>query len=140
MGKEIKNKDDQASQQDDTRTDKEVRAVRGISRRGVLGVFGALAALIGVPMVGSAQESKPEPSEWYNETLYNAVDPSKVPKCDIKEMMKAMSELRNKQIEQDYSDCIHVMNKDRMVDLRGMAIMTPTTLKGSPSVMVRNYS
>jgi hypothetical protein len=105
-----------------------------------LGVFGALAALIGVPIVGGAQETKPEPPKWLKSHEFLSSSLAVDPKLDIKKMMKIMEEHRNKQTEPDLSDCVHVINTNRMVNLKGVAIMTPTTHKGSPSVIVRNFT
>jgi len=101
--------------EDDTRTNEEVRP-RRISRRGVLGSLGALTVLMGVPVVRSI---KPGPSERLKSNASN----SHFSKNDIKKMMKLVKKLNDMKTEADLSDCLHVINPNRMVDMRGHATM-----------------
>lgn len=74
--------------------------------------------------MAGAREVKPAPPKWLkpNADIYNATDASAV-KIDIEKMMELMEQFRHVQTEEDLSDCIHVINPDRMVDMGGCTFM-----------------
>ncbi len=132
MGNQTTDQDHEASREDDRRTGEEVRQDRQMSRRGALGAMGALAILMGVPITAGARKVKPAPPEWLRQDSQycNFVDPRRAPRVDIEQMMRIMKEFSQTQTEPDFSDCIHVIDPSRMVDLRGHTTMNP--LLGHP--------
>jgi hypothetical protein len=96
-----------------------------MSRRGALA---GLVALMGVPSVAAIAEIKPSDSRWDKVDL-----PSLGLKDSDGETLESISDLlamvRRVTLtsfdEEDLSDCIHVMNSDRMADLGGCTVMMP---------------
>jgi len=73
--------------------------------------MGFLAALMGAVPALSATTLKPD-----------EVTEQDMP---VSELMAEVEKRRQEQTEPDMSDCIHVMHRDRMADMRGCTLLLP---------------
>jgi len=118
-------KNHQRSDSDDPRADQEVCSGGEISRREALSALGALAVLMGVSCTPKDLDASEPPPAWLtDDTLANyTTTHSAQDVLTVKEMLELIEEFRLQQTEPDMSDCIHMLNPDRMCDMKGHTVM-----------------
>lgn len=136
MGNKIQDKDDKGRSQNDPRADQEVRS-GGVSRREALGWLGGLAVLMGVPSVEEVAEIKPSDPRWSDVDDSSLVSLHDHDLISFETLNEIIARRREEQTCEDLSDCIHVMNPDRMTDLGGHTIMKAAGDKTAPMSYTR---
>jgi len=91
--------------------------------------MGALAVLMGGTEIVQAGPSKPEGQD-YDSSVVCMPEPQTTIAIDT--LMKVMGEYSAVQTDHDLSDCIHIIDKDRMADMDGYTIMIPKDDKHTP--------
>ena len=120
-------KNNTRSNENDNGTDQEVCSGGQISRREALSALGALAVLMGVScMPKDLDASEPPPTWLTDDTIANyTTTHSEQEVMTVKDMLEIIEEFRLQQTEPDMSDCIHMLNPDRMCDMKGHTVMSP---------------
>jgi hypothetical protein len=96
-----------------------------MSRREAIKALGMLSVLMGVPDAATACSARPTAPSWlkYDPSMVTCANEG--PRITVEDLMKMMEEMSKHQSEPCLSDCIHVMNPNRMADLGGCTVMSP---------------